>query len=101
MGISIVMAVNHVIVTRHQALVALLRERGLIGDEAVVIEHASPDTVRGKDVIGVLPLSLAAIANTITEIPLALTPSDRGIELTLERIREIAGQPVTYKVTKV
>ncbi|MEM4701611.1 MAG: CRISPR-associated protein Csx16 [Candidatus Bathyarchaeia archaeon] len=90
-----------VVVTRHTALVQLLRERGIIGDGAKVIAHATPDDVRGKHVVGVLPLSLAALAATVTEIPLALTPEDRGKELGIERLREIAGSAVTYKVTVV
>lgn len=87
-----------VVVTRHPALVDLLRERGIIGEEARVIEHASPEDVRGKHVIGVLPLALAALAESVTEIPLKLTPEMRGKELDLDTLRGIAGDAVTYKV---
>lgn len=87
-----------VVVTRHPALVALLRERGLIGADARVIAHASADDVRGRHVIGVLPLSLAALAASVTEVPLALGPADRGAELGIERLRAIAGEAVTYRV---
>ena len=90
-----------VVITRHSALVEHLLEIGLITPETPVISHASPEEVQGKDVIGVLPLSLACLARSITEIPLALTPEDRGRELTIERLREIAGSPTTYKVTVV
>lgn len=92
---------NEVIVTRHPALVELLRERGIIEGNATVLEHATPADVQGKDVIGVLPLSLAALANSVTEIPLALTAEMRGKELDLETLRKIAGKEVTYKVTVV
>jgi putative CRISPR-associated protein (TIGR02620 family) len=90
-----------VVVTRHKALVALLVERGIIDAAASVIEHASPANVAGKHVIGVLPLSLAALAASITEIPLALTAEDRGQELSLDRLRQIAGAPARYVVQKV
>lgn len=89
-----------VIVTRHAALVDYLVEKGLISDSDQVVAHADESTVRGKHVIGVLPLRLAAHAASITEIPLDLTPGDRGKELTLDRVREIAGAPVTYRVTR-
>jgi hypothetical protein len=93
---------NTVVVTRHTALVEYLREIGLlVGDGAHVLSHVSEEEVAGKDVIGVLPFRLAAVANTVTEVPLALTPEDRGQELGLDRIRAIAGVPVTYKVTMV
>ena len=90
--------IETIVVTRHAALVELLRERGIIGEGARVIEHASPEDVRGKHVIGVLPLALAALAASVTEIPLRLTPEMRGKELDLPTLREIAGEPVTYKV---
>ena len=89
-----------VVVTRHKALVALLVERGLVPEGTPVLEHATALDVRGQDVIGVLPLSLAAECRSVTEVPLNLTPADRGKELDLPRLREIAGDAVTYRVTK-
>jgi len=92
---------NTIVVTRHPALVELLRERGLIGDDVRVISHATPQDVQGKHVIGVLPLSLAALAASVTEIPLTLSPELRGKELDLETLRQVAGEAVTYQVTVV
>lgn len=89
-----------IIVTRHPALVDLLIERGLVEPDAPVISHATPEQIADKDVIGVLPLNLAALANSVTEIPLSLTPDMRGKELDLETLRSIAGEAVTYKVVR-
>lgn len=89
-----------VIITRHPALVALLEERGLVPAGTPVLPHASVEDVRSKHVVGVLPLSLAAEAESVTEVPLALTPDMRGKELDLETLRQIAGEPVTYRVTR-
>src|SRR5690606_40833545 len=85
------------IVTRHAALVDYLRELG-VDDSTPVKSHVSADDVRGRHVCGVLPMHLAAEAASVTEIPLALTPEDRGQELSIDRIREIAGDPRTYFV---
>ena len=87
-----------IVVTRHASLVALLRERGILTEDARVIAHATPDDVRGARVIGVLPLALAALAESITEIPLTLTPEMRGRELTLDELRACAGEATTYSV---
>ena len=87
-----------VVVTRHASLIELLRERGLVDDSARVLSHATPDDVRGARVIGVLPLSLAALADSIVEVPLALTPEMRGRELTLDELRAVAGEATTYRV---
>ena len=88
-----------VVVTRHPALVQLLQERGLIHEDTPVLTHVTPEDVADQHVIGVLPLSLAAQARSVTEIPLALAPEDRGKELSIERLREIAGDAITYRVT--
>lgn len=91
-----------IVVTRHPALVTLLRERGVIGQDAVVLAHVQdPRVLDGQHVIGVLPLTLAARAASVTEIPLRLPPEDRGQELGIERLREIAGAPRTYIVRDV
>lgn len=87
-----------IVVTRHKALLELLRERGLIDDTAFVVEHATADDVRGRHVIGILPLHLAAIASTVTTIPMDVPRELRGQELTLDQTREFAGEAVTYVV---
>ncbi len=93
---------EQIVVTRHAALVDLLRERGIIGDGVRVISHVTdPEEIRGKHVIGVLPFHLASLADLVTEIPLALTAEDRGREIDLDRLRQIAGEPRTYVVVSV
>ena len=87
------------IVTRHPALVEYLQEIGLATSAVEVVAHATPDIVRGKDVCGVLPHSLSCLTRTFTEVPLALPAELRGVELTLEQVRQYAGRPVTYRVT--
>jgi len=92
------------VVTRHAPLVEYLREIGLINDQTQVMEHVTAADVCGRDVIGVLPLRIAVDASSVTEIPLDLTIDDREAmsrgDLPIERIREIAGEPVTYKVRR-
>jgi len=89
-----------VIVTRHKSMIEYLINIGLIDSGDLVLEHASPEDVEGKDVIGVLPLSLACLASSITEIPLKTPRSLRGYELTLKDIEELADRPVKYVVRK-
>jgi len=68
------------IISRHPGVVAWLAARGITGE---VVAHATPDLVRGRDVIGVLPLALAAEAGTVTSIDLpGLQPEQRGRDLT-------------------
>lgn len=90
------------IITRHQALIELLIERGIATSETPV--HTGTvdiETVRGKHVAGVLPFELAAAAKSVTQIPLAITPDDRGKELPIERLREIAGETKCFLVSCV
>jgi hypothetical protein len=91
------------VVTRHAPLVTVLRERGLIDADTPVLTHIEdPSVLYGKHVIGVLPHHLSSQCKSITEVPMALTADDRAAmsagDLSVERTREIAGDPVTYVV---
>ena len=89
-----------VIVTRHKSLVEYLTQKGILPlhSKARVITHASEKDVKGKHVIGVLPLRLASLAASITEVPLDLPADLRGRELTLQDIIRYAGAPITYSI---
>ena len=89
------------IVTRHRATVRYLIEAGIAPATARVVDAATADDVRGEHVIGFLPLNLAALAATVTTVPLPRPSRDakgRLQELTLDEIRQGAGAPVTYIV---
>jgi len=73
------------IVARHPGLVEFLESKGVTGE---VITHATPEAVRGKHVVGVLPLHLAVEAASVTEVVLTLTPEQRGKELSMEEVRQ-------------
>ena len=87
-----------VVVTRHPALITYLVEVGLVQEGVEVVSHADEASVRGKHIVGVLPLRLAALAASITEIPLIIPPDLRGVELSIDQIREHSGVPCTYVV---
>ncbi len=95
------MITKALVVTRHTGLVEHLRNIGLIGADAQVLEHASEEDILGRDVIGVLPHSLSCLCASFTEIPLALPADMRGKELTVEDVAKYAGEPVTYQVTRM
>lgn len=94
-----------VVVTRHQPLVDLLRERGIVDADTPVLEHARADDVRGKHVLGVLPHWLSSLAASVTEVPMRSTQADREAmargDLGIERLRTIADPPVTYCVEQI
>ena len=87
-----------IVVTRHKNLVTFLKEKGIIENSTRVIEHAKSEDVQGKHVIGVLPLRLAALAASVTEVPLDLPVELRGKELSLKEIRKYAGKSIKYSV---
>lgn len=87
-----------VVVTRHAGLVEYLEEAGIIPVGTPVIGQASIEDVKGKHVIGVLPNHLAVHAASITEIPLNIPAELRGKELTIEQVRQFAGEPATYVI---
>ena len=86
------------IVTRHPALVEFLREQGITG---TLLPHATEESVAGRRVYGVLPMRLAALTETFTEVSMVVPQEMRGKELTLEEIKGLNPTLVTYKVTRV
>lgn len=89
------------IVTRHQGLVDHLIAIGLAPEGVKVISHATAEDVTGKHVCGVLPHSLSCLTSLFTEVPLALTPEMRGLELDHSMVKAVAGEPVTYRIERV
>jgi putative CRISPR-associated protein (TIGR02620 family) len=87
-----------IVITRHPALVQYLTEAGIVPAGATCISHADASDVAGKHVIGVLPMRLAALAASVTEVPLDIPAELRGHELTLEQVRQYAGEPVRYVI---
>ncbi len=92
---------KEIVVTRHPALVELLRERGVVQGTPEVISHATPEAVSGARVIGVLPLHLAALAAEVVSVSVNVPAELRGSELSLEQLREYAGEPETYRVERI
>lgn len=79
------------VVTRHPALVAYLRELGMVSDDVVTIEHVSdPIQLSGRVVAGVLPIHLAAECAEVVEVPLTIPADLRGVELSLDQVRQYA-----------
>ena len=89
-----------IIVTRHRAQVSHIRELGLAGTEAPVVAHVKPEEIQDKHVVGVLPLHLAALAAQVTVVPLFVPQELRGVELSLDQVRQYSGEPATYVVTQ-
>lgn len=88
-----------IMITRHKALVQYAIEKGIVPADVRVLPHVStPKEVAGKHVVGPIPLHLAAAATRVTHIPLSIPPELRGVELTLEQLREMAGPAETYAV---
>lgn len=92
------METETIIVTRHAGLVEYLREQGIASADAPVIDHATPELVRGKRVVGVLPLHLAVHAAEVVEVPMNIPASLRGQELTAKETAQHAAPPVSYTV---
>lgn len=86
------------IVTRHSGLVEWLRQHGITGR---VVEQANAETVRGRRVIGVLPLHLAAEAAEVVVVDMPrLRPEQRGQDLTPAEMDEAGAALTTYVVTR-
>ncbi|MBP5782339.1 MAG: hypothetical protein J6W04_02250 [Bacteroidales bacterium] len=89
---------NTIIVTRHTGLIDWLQQRGITGD---VIASATPDDVRGKHVIGALPLHLASLALDVTTVDYTCPFDLRGQDLSAQQLDALGAVLNTYTVAKV
>ena len=88
-----------VIVTRHQGMVAWLARHGITG---TVLAHVGASDVRGKVVVGMLPLHLAALAAEVVAVDMPLLkPEQRGVDLTPEEMDAAGAVMHRYVVRKV
>lgn len=83
------------VVTRHKGLVEHLISKGIVDSDVEVVDRATSEVVKGKRVIGVLPLHLASLTGEFAEVTLALPLEMRGKELTCEDV-ELYAQCTTY-----
>lgn len=91
------------IVTRHRSLVDWLAQRGITGE---VIAQATPEDVRNQHIYGVLPLWLAAEAESVTEVSMpniTLEQRKRNAagDMSIEEMDAAGAHMVTYKVKKL
>lgn len=87
---------NKVIITRHVGAIEWLRRRGII---APILDHAAPYDVRGKIVIGNVPLFLAAEADEVWAIEMPnLWRLQRSGELTPDDMDKAGARIRRYKV---
>lgn len=92
-------AAETVIVSRHAGAIEWLARRDIVGE---VIAQATPEDVRGRIVVGNLPLHLAALAVKVGSIDLPnLRADQRGRDLTPEEM-DAAGAVIRwYSVAEV
>jgi putative CRISPR-associated protein (TIGR02620 family) len=91
------MANFDMVITRHKGLVEYLDYVGMTYNE--VVSHVSdPEILKGKRVLGVLPVNLASLCGSFTELALEIPQELRGKELDLEQIKSFARGFFTYKI---
>lgn len=87
------------VVTRHAGTVEWLRQQGVVGE---VVSHVTPEQVSGRDVVGILPVNLAALANSVAMVVFDnLPPEARGKELTPEEMDEYGASLRKYRVEEL
>jgi len=86
-----------IIVSRHHSQVVYLRS---LGYEGLVMEHVTASDVRGKIVIGNLPMNLACLCKKVGCADMKIPADKRGCELTLAEVQEFSNGVVWYTVKK-
>ena len=91
---------KYLIVSRHSAAVAFIRDRLPEFAEAPVLTEARPEDVAGRIVAGNLPLHLAALADRVGAIEF-YGPPPRGLEYGLAEMEAAGAHVAWYEVTPI
>ena len=90
-----------IVVTKFDAMRDYLIREGYVEDDVPVFEHVMENDVRGKHVIGQVPLYIAVAADLVTVFPLLIPRHSRGKQLTIEELYQYIRQPKTYDVKNI
>lgn len=90
-----------IVVSRWSAMRDYLVETGFVPPDARLVNHATAADLDGKHVFGHLPFHLAKYCASVTVVPVLVPTHRKGVELTVEDLREYAGDPETYEVTEI
>jgi putative CRISPR-associated protein (TIGR02620 family) len=90
-----------VIITRHGGLVEWLKATRPELADAPILDTATPADVEGKDVYGVLPLHLAALAASVTVVEFTAAVVRGGMDLTAKQMAEAGAALRTFRVMEV
>jgi len=88
---------EYLIISRHSGAVEWLRRNGIEGE--VVTHVDGPEIIRGKIVVGNLPMHLAAAASRVGIIEMPNLPAEaRGRDLTADEMDKYGARLAWYKV---
>lgn len=92
---------NAIIISRHDGAVAWLRRELPWLEDAPVVAHATAVDVVARDVFGVLPLDLAALATSVTIVVMpGLRADQRGQDLTPEEMDAAGAHLEVFQVRR-
>ncbi len=86
------------VVTRHQAFVDYLLKHNMIEPDCQIIKKATPENVKGRNVIGILPLCLTQYCESYTEMRLDLPYKLAGRDLVVDDFEKHFNSMGTYRV---
>ena len=90
-----------IFVTRHPGAVEWLKKTHPEWGLAKLFGHVNTEDVRGRRVVGTLPIHLAAIAGEYWHLEMKLPPELRGKEKTEEEMTSCGAQLRCYRVELV
>lgn len=93
--------VPRIAVSRSDSMIALYQALGLI-DPAIdeIKRTARRDEVKGKHVIGVIPIYTAMACSFVTFVPIRGFSMDDIDSLSLKELLDICHEPVTYQIKR-
>ena len=92
--------IETLIISRHAGAMGWIQKHHPEFAECELITHASPEILKGKRVIGILPIQLAVLATEFWNLSLNVPANMRGKELTIEDMEKFDCKIEQFQITK-
>ena len=92
--------VETVVVSNYDSFYDVLLEDGVIEPDTPMYEYLRRDDARGKRVCGIVPLHIAAEADSLVVARMRIPRNRQGEQLSVEELRKYVSGYDTYTVSK-
>lgn len=92
---------SKIVVTKYQTVYDFLVEKEIIPEGTEMVSYINPKYAEGKEIYGMVPMSIAALAESYTEVKIAFNNKANPEDLSVQELERLIKYVTTFTVKKV